>query len=131
MKNIFLLLSILLVFGCKNSTSSESNVDIAWTGNTYSYQYGANPGGYWNTKFIVTEGSGDVTFKLYRDSDKKATETFTVEEGETYSLSVFISTSNCGGQGYNYVKIKTSSSDNDISLRTSCSPVTLDSLTIH
>ena len=124
-KKIIFALSFLLVFNCdKNGTGPQSNVDIEWSGNSYSYRYGANPGGTWNIKFTVINGSGDATFKLYRDGDKKNTETVTVEEGETYKINVYICTSNCGGQGKNTLKIKTTSSNNDISLQTSCSPVT-------
>ncbi len=124
MKRIIPMLMFLLIISCKNSTSSESNVDVTWSGNMYTYRYGSNPGGTWYVKFIVTSGSGDATFKLYRDGDKKNTEVVTVEEGETYSISVTISTSSCAGQGTNTLTIKTSSCDDDISLRTSCSPVT-------
>lgn len=55
----------------------------------FSYQSG---GGTWMTKFIVTDGDGDATFKLYVDGKKKDTITVTVEEGITYKIHVYVGT---------------------------------------
>lgn len=83
------------------------------------------------TKFIVTDGDGDATFKLYVDGKKKDTITVTVEEGITYKIHVYVGTGSCFGQGKDYLKIKTSSSDNDATLQARCSPVTANSMNFY
>ena len=134
MKNIILALSILLVLSCKNSTSSGSNVDIEWRGGqvfTYRYSSGVLVGGTWHNKFEVTDGSGDVTFKVYVNGSKKKTETVTVEEGLIYGISVSVSTGSCSYSNSSTAELKSSSANSPRKLKTDCSSMGIGNISVN
>ena len=131
MKNLILALAILMVFSC-NSTPPDY-VDIDWTGGqsfSYSYSGGVPSGGTWYNKFVVTDGSGDVTFKVYVNGNKKKTETFTVEEDLIYKVRVSISTSSCGYSNSATVEIKSSSVSSPRKLSADCSNIGIGSISV-
>lgn len=134
MKYLSLVLVILLVFSCsKNSTSSGSNVDIEWRGGqSYSYRYshGVLIGGTWHNKFEVTDGSGDVTFKVYVNGSKKKTETVTVEEGLEYKISIIVGTASCGYSNSSTAELKSSSVSSPRQLKTDCSSMGIGGISV-
>jgi len=115
MKNLITILALFLVFSCsKNSTSSGSNVDIEWLSGqslTYRYSSGILVGGTWYNKFEVTNGSGDVHFKVYVNGDKRETKTVSVQEGLKYSVGVSVSFGSCGNSSSTAKLSTTSASD--------------------
>ena len=132
MKNVILVLSFLLVFGCKSPVPGP-DVEIEWRGGdyyTYRYSHGIMIGGTWHHKFEVTDGSGDVTFKVYVNGSKKKSETFTVEEGHFYKLDVSIGTGGCWGNSSSIAKIKSSSVSSSRELETDCSQMDCSSISV-
>lgn len=132
MKNIILVLSFLFVFSC-NSTSPGSEVDIEWTGGqsfSYSYSSGVPSGGTWYNKFEVTDGSGDVTFKVYVNGSKKESKTFTVEEGLNYKIAVSVSTGSCSYSSSATAELKSSSVSSPRKLIVDCSNVGIGSISV-
>lgn len=131
--NLFIVLACVFVFGCKTSTESKSNVDIDWQGGsklTYSYSSGVLAGGRWYNYFEVTNGSGDITFKVYVNGSKKKTKTFTVEEGLQYKITTNFSIGGCSGSSNSNVELKSSSVDNSKTLKVNCSNVTVSSVSV-
>ena len=97
-----LFLSLFLILGCKNSTSSNddnsnnndnSSITIEWAS---SYQATFNSSGQ-NVfrSFTVTSGSGDlkITAEVTTGDGNKKSFIGPVEDGERYSLSVPVSMS--------------------------------------
>jgi len=134
MKKIIPILIILLIIGCKNnSTSSESNVDIEWSGGqtlTYSYSGGVRSGVTWYNKFEVVNKSGDVYLKISVNSNKKETETVTVQEGLNYKVRVSVSFSNCSSSNSSTVELSSTSASNSRKLKLDCSQVGINSISV-
>ena len=133
-KHIAIIISILLICGCKTSTDSKSNVEIAWLSGsklTYRYSSGVLVGGNWYNYFEVTEGDDDITFKVYVNGSKKQTETFTVEEELQYKIVISISVSGCAGSSNSSnAELKSSSVNNSKKLNVDCSSVSIGSISI-
>ena len=133
MKHIILTLAILLVFSCKNSSSSESNVDIEWKGGqtiTYSYSGGVPSGGTWYNKFEVISGSGNVYLKIAVNGSNKATETITAQEGLTYKVKVVVSFGNCSNSNSSTVELSSTSATNSRKLKVDCASVGIGSASV-
>lgn len=78
--------------------------------------------------FEVTDGSGDVTFKVYVNGSKKMSDTFTVEEGHFYKVSVSIGTGSCGYSNSATAEIKSSSVGSPRQLKVDCSRIGINSI---
>ena len=134
MKKLSFLIIFLIITGCsKNSSSSESNVEIeyisGWT-ILYNYAYGTIVGGNCYIKFEVADGSGDITFTGYVNGSKEMAETFTIEEGLVYKLRVAISFGNCAAHASSTAEIRSPSAQNNASIKVDCSSLTIKSITI-
>lgn len=132
MKYLILTFTILIVFSCKSSPS-DPDVYIEWTGGqSYSYRYnsGVIVGGTWYNKFEVTDGSGDVTFKVYVNGSKEKSQTFTVEEGLEYHISIIVSTASCWGSNSSTAELKSSSVSSPRQLKTDCSGMGIGDISV-
>ena len=134
MKKLSLLIIFLIITGCsKNSTSSESDIEISWQGGwsfTYRYASGTLVGGNWYKHFEVIDGSGDIIFKGYVNNSKKITESFTVEEGLTYKIKVSVSFGDCSASSSSTAEIRSSSANNNVSFQVDCNTLTISSISI-
>ena len=122
----------MFAYSC-NSSSSDPDAYIEWTGGqtfSYSYSGGVPSGGTWSNKFEVTDGSGDVTFKVYVNGDKKKSETVTVEEGLIYKVSVGVSTGSCGHSRSAKVELKSSSVGSPRQLKVDCSNIGIGGISV-
>ncbi len=131
MKKLFLILSVLLIYSCK--TSPDPDVEFEWLVGTrfnYSYMYGTIVGGTWYNYFKVTNGSGDVTFKIYVNGSKKESITVTVEEGLSYSISIKVTIGRCWGSNSSNAEIKSSSVDTPKILNTDCEQLTIGEISV-
>ena len=120
-----------MFLSCKNSSSSESTVDFEWRGGQsfdYSYSSGVPSGGTWYNKFEVTDGSGDITLKVYVNGTKKKSKTVTVEEGLIYRVSVGVSTGSCGYSRSAKVELKSSSVGSPRQLYVDCINIGISSI---
>ncbi len=129
MKKLILTLVIILVYSC----DSQDQVDIEWTGLdsfSYSYSGGVPSGGTWYNKFEVTDGSGDVTFKVYVSGTKKKSETVTVEEGLIYKVGVSMNVGSCGYSNSARVEIKSSSVGSSRKKTVGCSNIRIGNISV-
>lgn len=78
----------------------------------------------------MTDGSGDVTFKVYVNGTKKKSKTVTVEEGLIYRIGVSVSTSSCGYSSSATAELRSSSVGSPRQLKVDCSNIGIGSISV-